>query len=158
MNFVKYFCSYSIQRFLLTKHYISFSLGVRDFFFFNLALRQENKTSFYLTWHWDREFLSFSSFFWFTWHWIRRMSFFLIAFFIAFVLSFGRGGGRRGKGGGRSYRGKQTEKEGRDDCIRKIDLLDAKRHKGLVPFITTSISFLSLRGEVTECVYMHCGD
>lgn len=27
------------------------------------------------------------------------MSFFLIAFFIAFVLSFGRVGGRRGKGG-----------------------------------------------------------
>lgn len=74
---VRYFCSYSIQHFLLTKHYTCLKVWVRLLFSFYLALRQEDDTSIYLTWQWDRS-CSFSSFFWFTWHRIRRTFYFFL--------------------------------------------------------------------------------
>lgn len=98
---------------------------------------------FSLTWHCDRRitppsillgneterFFSFSSFLWFTWHWVRRMS-----FFVSLFLSFGREGGRRGKEEEQEEGSKlqsSTHKEERDDCVKKTDLRDEKRHKGL---------------------------
>lgn len=156
------FCSYSIHCFLLTKHYIC----SRVWAFFSL------------TWHCNRRiippsillgneterFFSFSAFLWLTWHWIRRMSFFLYFLLSVFLLEGKEGGEqeerrRGGGGGGQSYRVKHTDEEERGDNIKKIDLRDEKRHKGLhcwtsvLPFIITSISFLSQRGSHWVCLH-----
>lgn len=75
---------------------------------------------FYLTWQRDR-FVSFSSSLW-----IRRMS-----FFMSVCLSFGRDSGSRGveeeQGGVKA----STHKEDGDDRMKKTDLRDEKRQKGL---------------------------
>lgn len=147
-----YFCSYSIQRFLLTKHYTCSKVWVRLFFA--------------LTWHCDRRMIPPSI--------LLGNETNLALFHLSFDLLGTESGGhfiflssllRGGKEGREkmrrerasySYRVKSTDKQETDDSITKSDLQDEKRHKGLhgltfgVPFITTSISFLPLRGDVTK--------
>lgn len=41
------------------------------------------------------------------------------------------------------------------ECTQK-KMRDDTKGSTVAPFITAFISFLSLRGEATECVYVHC--
>lgn len=72
-----------------------------------------------------------------------------------------------GKGKKTGRRGKEEELEGVKatelnakrrwikECTQK-KMRDDTKGSTVAPFITAFISFLSLRGEVTECVYVHC--
>lgn len=126
-------------------------LGVKDvFFFFNLALRQEDKTP-------PLSNLAMrQTFHFFVFDFLGTESEKCLSYF----LSLGRGKktGRRGKE--EELEGvKATELNAKrrwiKECTQK-KMRDDTKGSTVAPFITAFISFLSLRGEVTECVYVHC--
>ncbi len=129
-----------IQRFLLTKHWFEF--GCQRRFFLTLALRQENN-SLYLTWQWDRDFSLFHLSFDLLGTESRRLSFFW-----------------KGCREDEQNEVQATDKEDRHDRRKETDLRDEERHKGLHCSLHHHLHQLplSLRGELTECVYMHCGN
>lgn len=128
-------------------------LGVKDVFFF------------FLTWHCDRRIrpppaiklgneTDFSLFcLWFSWHWIRKMSF-LLSFFRKTKKKTGRRG-KKEELEGVKVTELNTKRRWIKECTQK-KMRDDTKGSTVAPFITAFISFLSLRGEVTECVYVHC--
>lgn len=125
-------------------------LGVKDvFFFFNLALRQEDNTP-------PLSNLAMrQTFHFFVFDFLGTESEKCLSYF----LSLGRGKktGRRGKEE-ELEEVKATELNAKrrwiKECTQK-KMRDDTKGSTVAPFITASISFLSLRGEVAECVYVH---
>lgn len=127
--------------------------GLGETFFFYLAPRQEDDTSIYLTWQRDKScfHLSFDSL------GTASGGHFL---FLSFFPSFGRERRQRESeeraGGIYGDTVKSPDKQETGDSRKKSALQDEKRHKGFhcltsgVPFITTSISFFPLSGDVTS--------
>lgn len=128
-------------------------LGVKDvffFFFFNLALRQEDTTP-------PLSNLAMrQTFHFFVFDFLGTESEKCLSYFLS--LGKGKKTGRRGKE--EELEGvKATELNAKrrwiKECTQK-KMRDDTKGSTVAPFITAFISFLSLRGEVTECVYVHC--
>lgn len=117
-------CSYSIRRFLLIKHYICSRVWVSktSFFFFNLALRQEDTTPLL------SNLAMRQTFHFFVFDFLGTESEKCLSYF----LSSGRGKNRKekkrgGAWGSQSYRVKHKEKMDKRVYTKK----DERRHKGL---------------------------
>lgn len=144
-------CSYSIRRFLLIKHYICSRVWVSKTSFF-----------FFLTWHCDRRIRLPR---YQTWQWDRLFTFSSLIFlalnqknvFLSFFRKRKKTGRRRKEEELEGVKATElnTKRRWIKECTQK-KMRDDTKGSTVAPFITAFISFLSLRGEATECVYVHC--